>query len=1127
MRGPFGNRVILILEKREAHAVCFNGPFKDVLTGLARWPGNEKVRRPIIVADHTHLTLRIHFKTILHVFPGDQSGLTDRVLSFCFLNCDRSGPRQAAGKRMDSAARGFVLFALLFSTFGCWTCVAEETVSVPSLSAHELGYSIRHWTVEEGLPDTRITALAQTPDGYLWCGTYNGLARFDGVQFHQFRPEKIPELKSFEVAQMLCDSHGRLWLRGRFGKLVSYEQGAFREWNTAKVFGLARCGWMSKASDGAIWFAALRQSRYARFQNGQVTRVNIPGTSLCQDDSFCIETNGMLWGRTPKDGSIVRITSAGFIPYPCSSPNGGPETVGRYFVFRDGTQALTSINGLYVLRNSEWRLRYRFAFSVHPGMALDGVEDQDGNIWVGTLGAGLIFLKPGRQAGRLPLPGEGNVPSITAMVEDTDGDLWIGSKDGLYRLSKNAFRSWTVADGMTGPDLFSIQQDAAQRLWFVSLGGVSWRGTNDSAFTTLSWLEDPRLGPLRTRRLPGALVRVRLSAALTRHDSVWVGRRDGGVGELSTNGSKFSGFVGSGVLAMLESDSSGLWIGTQTGLYRQVGEEFRVELPLTEAASKRILALAEDGRERVYAAVEGVGLVRWDRGAWSRLTQPSDWGSDGISGMFIDKQGTVWLATRFAGLARWKDHRWTHYAGAEPNPWHLHGVTMDDDGDLWITSTHGVIFLTRRSFDDYAAGRATDVGYVRLGKSDGLASASCAGSEQGICKSADGRIWVATDRGASEIDPVTWNRRSQHRPPRSVHITGVLIDDAPAPVAFSGGVTVPPGSHRVEIHYAAADLSSLGAVRFKYRLEGYEESWVKAGARRFVAYQNLPPGRFRFRVSAANRYGIWNKVGASLSIMVRAAWWQTVWFRILMGVLLVGALWLTRMLKLRQLHHEHSRREEFARQLIQSQELERKRIAGDLHDSMGQDLILIKNTANLTLRKYAPAEPVQQSLNEMVELASHALTNARAITSNLRPSELDRLGLTAALEAMADKHAEHSGIHFVATIENVDGIWPPEQEINVYRVIQESLNNALKHAMPRHIEVAVRRQASEVTLLIKDDGCGFDPAAPPAGGRQPGMGLTGLQERIRILGGTMELNSQRGTGTSLRCRIPVPNDGKN
>jgi signal transduction histidine kinase len=366
-----------------------------------------------------------------------------------------------------------------------------------------------------------------------------------------------------------------------------------------------------------------------------------------------------------------------------------------------------------------------------------------------------------------------------------------------------------------------------------------------------------------------------------------------------------------------------------------------------------------------------------------------------------------------------------------------------------------------------------------------------------------------------------------------VQVEEVMVDNTPVvrPLpqsrqSVAAPIVIPPGAHRLEIRYTAINLTASRKSRFRYRLEGADPGWSDAGEQRTAVYYRLPPGNYRFQVSAANKYGLWNSAGASVAFLVQPHWWQTLPFRIGAGALLLGLLWFSRSIKLRQLHRERTRRDEFARRLIESQETERKRIAGELHDSMGQDLILIKNAANLTLRKFTPDPPVQERLSEMADLASHALSNARAITSNLRPPELDRLGLTAALEAMLDKHAEHSGIQFVSTIDNVDGLWPPEQEINVYRVVQESLNNALKHAGPRRIEVEVKRLEAEVKMTVIDDGCGFDTEASLASGRRLGMGLTGLEERVRILGGEMELTSARGAGTSLRYRIPVPGHGK-
>jgi len=200
-----------------------------------------------------------------------------------------------------------------------------------------------------------------------------------------------------------------------------------------------------------------------------------------------------------------------------------------------------------------------------------------------------------------------------------------------------------------------------------------------------------------------------------------------------------------------------------------------------------------------------------------------------------------------------------------------------------------------------------------------------------------------------------------------------------------------------------------------------------------------------------------------------------------------------------------------------SQEAERHRIASELHDSLGQELLLIKNRVELAL-KLEPVPPeLREQLVSVAETASRAIGEARRISHHLRPQQLDQLGLTRALQAMVEHAAQSTSIAFESRIEPVDDVIPPHHAIQLYRVAQEGLNNVLKHSNARHVRMLLERDIQEVRLLIEDDGGGFSGETPPLGG----FGLQNIAERVQILGGTFAVSSRPGGGVSLRVVIPI------
>ena len=212
--------------------------------------------------------------------------------------------------------------------------------------------------------------------------------------------------------------------------------------------------------------------------------------------------------------------------------------------------------------------------------------------------------------------------------------------------------------------------------------------------------------------------------------------------------------------------------------------------------------------------------------------------------------------------------------------------------------------------------------------------------------------------------------------------------------------------------------------------------------------------------------------------------------------------------------------QEFSRRLIAAHEIERRRIAAELHDSLGQTLAMIKNSAvSGTRRTHDPA--AQAQMEQITQQSTHAIGEVREIAYNLRPYLLDRLGLTKALRSMLHKIADSSDLVITAELDSIDGRFPPDSEMSLYRVVQESFNNVLKHADAKHVLVRLQAAPATVDLTIQDDGVGFDATTLTQEERR-GFGLLGIAERVRLLTGTCTVQSKPGAGTTVSIRLPLP-----
>jgi signal transduction histidine kinase len=389
-----------------------------------------------------------------------------------------------------------------------------------------------------------------------------------------------------------------------------------------------------------------------------------------------------------------------------------------------------------------------------------------------------------------------------------------------------------------------------------------------------------------------------------------------------------------------------------------------------------------------------------------------------------------------------------------------------------------------------------------------MISSECNGGVMpGGVKTRDGRLWFPTRDGVSVIEP---GGIAQDRVAPAVMIESSTVDNVIKPL--DGPLRIPPGRPNVEISYTSPNFIHAAQTKFKYKLDGLDTDWVVAGDRRVAYYSHLPPGDYLFHVIAGNSNGIWNQEGKTLAITVMAPFYETWWFRLLLLLALaslVATAWRYRVAKLEQ---AQAQQQAFSQQLIASQEAERKRIAAEMHDSLGQRLVVMKNLAMLLLRA-KKEEQERQILSEISSEASSAIEETRTISYNLRPFQLDRLGLTKALEAMIRTSASASGIHVKAELDDIDDFFPEELRINAYRIVQESLGNIMKHAQATEVIVRARRSAEGMMLTIEDNGRGFNQAERSAPASGSGFGLTGIGERARLLHGDLKIRSTPGCGT--------------
>jgi len=1047
----------------------------------------------------------------------------------------------------------FVAFGLFAALLASSPAEALDPAKAVTQYRHEV------WKTREGLPQSSAEVLVQTRDGYVWIGTQEGLARFDGSRFVVFDKASTPELRHNRILALLEDRRGRLWIGTEGGGLTVHHEGRFRTFGRTDGLAADIVRALAEDAEGNLWIGtdAGLQSRDERSFTAWGSSEGVPAGPV---RSLVVDGAGTLWAGTGH--GLVRRSGKRFVPA------GLGDAVLSLHAAADGTVLAGTAHGLRLLR--EGRVEGLGTADGLPGEVVNcALRDRRGTVWIGTSG-GLARWAGGRVSAFTPAQGLSN-GNVLALLEDREGTLWVGTQDGgLNKLSDASFTPWGVREGLSADVSWAV---------FVDRDGAVWSGTDSAGVNVRRGESVTTIGTAEGLAAPGV-------QAIWQHPdgSIWLGTRGGGVsvvrgGKVVRTLRKADGLASDSICSIEGTRDGSVFLGARGGGLTRISPSGELTLFAEKDGllNGTVHALLEDRAGNLWVGTNGAGLFRFDRGRFTRFGRAQGLSIEIVNTIHEEADGTLWVGTYGGGLNRFRDGLFsaaTSREGLFDDA--VFAILPDGQGNLWISCNRGVYAVSLRELEALARGDARRVNCRPFGTEDGMRNRECNGANQPAgARGPDGRLHFPTIEGVVSVDPSGLFRNPV---PPPVLVEEVRVDDVPAPARTF--LELPPGKERFEFHYTALSLRVPSRVKFRVRLEGVDRDWVDVGTRRSAYYTHLSPGSYSFRVAAANESGIWNEGDASFSFRLRPRLDQRPFFWLLAGTLALAIAYTgyrfrvarleARELELVEIVEERTRslREEKERteRALREAELQRERaeeagraaedanrtksdfLAATSHELrtplnaiLGYSEILSEEITERGLEGLGPdVGKIHAAGRHLLDLINDLLDLSRmeAGKLDLFPEEFDVASLVRDVTATVGQLVEQNRNRLLVEGSEAAGSLVADPT-RVRQILLNLLGNAVKFTHDGQVSLRVWRQSGtggeRVVFSVTDTGIGmtgeqisrlfraFEQADPQVTRRfgGSGLGLVISRRLARMMGGDVDVLSHPGEGSTFTVDLPA------
>lgn len=1018
-------------------------------------------------------------------------------------------------------------------------------------------FKFKGFSVNEGLSQNTVYSIIQDKKGFMWFCTQQGLNKYDGYKFTVFKniPADPNSLQNNFIYNIYEDSDNNLWVSS-FNGLISrynYEENNFDNYQIPEnagdiptnysINGFAENNnselYLATSEIGLIIFNLINKNFYS-FDFG----TDKFSSFLKEISSLLIDDSGDLWLGTWNNGLYkYSDKKKELVNYNFEINNENSLSNDRVrFIFQDSKKNLWmgTSNGLNLYdKNNNFFKRYNSdssnSFEVNKNTFSCIEEDKNGNLWIGTKNSGLIKFNPENnyftyiKSDQKDPSGLG-ADNIMTLYSDNSNTLWIGTfNSGIYKLDCEEKKFYGISNlidkNKFNPlsDVTALLKDNSENLWI---------GTTFNGLFKINILKNELEDMKDKIELLKNQNHQTVTCLYSDHkDILWVGTLFHGLNKICTKIYKAENYLFSdkaqdnymsSLAGFTEGGEERIWVATKyKGLliFDKAEKKFSAlnSLKMFENSMPQdeVKCLFMDKKEMLWVGTENNGLKRIDfrNRELSNFLKDETKKNSFISCINESSDNILWIGTLYNGLYNYSKEKnrfknFTTEDGLCDNS--IRGILTDDGDNIWISTTNGLSKFdrARKVFRNY------DV-------NDGLQSREF---NDGACyKDKDGVMYFGGVNGFNFFKPeeIKDNPYIPNIVITDFQIFNHSVNNSPdnpflrKNIAETDEITLTYRESVFSFEFAALIYNNSQKNQYAYMMEGFDKDWIYCGTRRQATYTNLDHGEYIFRVKGSNNDGIWNEEGTSIKIIITPPFWKTWWFRTLGLMSIAGATGLAYRQKLSKVEKEKKSQEEFSRILLDSQETERKRISTELHDTIAHDILITKNKAVMALRKSGDKTEVEKILNEISDLASDTLNDVRTISYNLHPHQIERLGITKAIKSILNNAGNSTDIEFSDSIHSIDNLLKKELEINIFRIVQECINNIIKHSSATKASFSLIKDNKTLLITIWDNGKGIPK------NRKDGIGLSGIAERLKLYNGELHIEAVQSNGTLLVITLPI------